>query len=237
MAETELEKRVSALEKKRSGGWRFFIQYLASPLAVVVLGAIVSYIVNREQRQLEQVQVAQTMLPALFSTDKFQALATKRLFDAIITDAELRGGLDQIVEDFFTSQIKTAVEQGDMGSVKSVYDAATAIGGVSGTVIANAVNRNQETKDKLAKYEQARPHELNALEAIADNRLDAALQEIRQAESIYPDLHSVREVRQVLESKRNDFASPAAQAEIKSEVAEKYNWKVPETILQRLRSK
>jgi hypothetical protein len=216
---------------------KFFLQYLASPLAVVALGAFFTQIINREQREFEELQVAHAMLPALFSTDKYQALATKRLLDEVITDGRLRVSLGEIVEDFLTSEINQAVAQGDLGAAKAVYDAASAIGGISGEQIASTVNDNMQTRDKLTRYEQAQPHELAALEAIAANDLETGLREIRAAEDIYPDLHSVREIRTLLESAQEELDIPETQAEIRNEIVDRYSWRVPAPLVERLRDR
>jgi tetratricopeptide (TPR) repeat protein len=232
-----LEDRVATLEKKQSGRFRFFFQYLAAPILLAVFGSVLTYLVGREQRALEHIEVAQTMLPALFSPDKHQPLATKRLLDAVIDDMSLRESLDQIVTEYFSTKLDTALERNDLATAKNIYDAASAIGGSSGEQIAQALEGNPEAREKLTKYEEARHLELVGYEAVADNQFDVALSRFKKAEAIYPTLHSVREIRQLLEANPEIAKDPASQAEVKNQIATEYSWKVPEETLSRLHSR
>jgi len=62
----ELENRIMELEKDRRNRLRFFIQYLLSPLLVVIVGVIFNWQLEKGKKEIQQLQIAQSMLTTLF---------------------------------------------------------------------------------------------------------------------------------------------------------------------------
>ncbi|MEM7363731.1 MAG: hypothetical protein AAF525_06885 [Pseudomonadota bacterium] len=238
MSEAELatlKDRVAELERKQSSIWRGLLQF-GSPLIVVALGGYLTYFTEAELQELEEIQVAERMLPALFSEDEYRALATKRLLDEIIDNEELKSSLNEIVTNYLQRRVNDRLAADDPEAASNVYRAATEIGGTSGEQLRASIDNDKGVKDQLTRYDQARSFELNALSAIAADRLSEGLEDIRQAEEIYPNLHSVKEIRQLLESRENELEDRETQDDIKQTIVTEYSWKIPPQTLEELRS-
>lgn len=229
----DLEDRIENLERERQGKFRFFIQYLLSPLLVVVVGIIFNWQLEQDKKEIQQLQIAQTMLQPLFSEDKFKTLATKRLMDEVIESEKLKTEIGKIVEDYLTMKFNQSFKEGDYESAQDILDATSTMGGLVGENIAKGIE--QDKKATLGRYQRARPHELKGFDALVNGNFDLALEEFGKAKDIYPDLHSVSEIHALLESHQSEFGEQETRLKIIKTILEKYTWKVPKDIIQDLR--
>jgi hypothetical protein len=76
-----LDDRVAKLKEKDSSITRMFVENAIAPLLVLMAGIVITEIVQRGEHEVNQIQVAQALVPDLFSADRYRALATKRLLD------------------------------------------------------------------------------------------------------------------------------------------------------------
>lgn len=221
-----LEGRIELPEKDKQSKFRFFIQYLLSPLLVLLVGLLFNFQLEKEKKELQQIQIAQSMLATLFSEDKFRTMATKRLMDEVIESKALKNEINNIVQDYLKLKFDQSYKKGDYESAQEILQASETMGGKTGEMLSNQIDAGR--KQTLSRYEKARSYELKGFEALARNQFETALSNFKEAEKIYPDLHSVSEIRKLLESSRKDFSSPVIQKQIKQKVVRQYSWKVPE---------
>jgi hypothetical protein len=234
-----LEERVADLEKGKQGRVRirFFVQYLLSPLLVLVVGLVFNWQLERSKKEIQQLQIAQSMLTTLFSEDEFKALATKRLMDEVLEDESLRREIGGIVEDYLRSKFDQSIEEGDVESAQKIFDAAKSIGGSAGQTIAREIESDEGKRETLSKYRQARDHEIKGFEALIREDLVSALANFKKAREIYPDLHNVAEIYQLLFAASGRFDRPEVRRGVYGEIVSKYSWKVPENVIQELEAK
>lgn len=214
---------------------KFFLQYLVSPILVVALGLVFNAKLEEQRQQLQQIQLAQTMLSTLFSDDYYKSLATKRLLDELLLDP-LRGEMDGIVQEYFSKRANEAIATGDVSVADDIVRAAKIVGGASGKAIVNAVEGNDSNKEALTRYEDARAKELAGYRALAANDFNGAMKSFDEAAKVYPDLHSVAEVGSLLSANKAQINDPVVQQKIREQVAQQYSWKVPQDIVQRLKT-
>ncbi len=231
----ELEYRIEHLEKDKQSKFRFFVQYLLSPLLVVAVGLLFNWQLEKDKKEIQQLQIAQTMLATLFSEDKFKTLAAKRLMDEVLENEKLKKEIGNIVEDYLTIKFNKSFEEGDYESAQDILEATETMGGAIGENIAKEIENDK--KDALTKYQRARENELNGFKALINNNFNLALEKFRKAYDSYPDLHSVSEIYHLLESNQSEFDAPETGVKIYKEIVEKYSWKVPSDIIQALKNK
>lgn len=231
----ELDYRIERLEKDKQNKFRFFVQYLLSPLLVVAVGLLFNWQLEKDKKEIQQLQIAQTMLASLFSEDKYKTLATKRLMDEVIESEPLKKEIGKIVEDYLTIKFEKSFEEGDYESAQDILKATETMGGAVGKNIAKEIENDK--KEVLTKYQRAREKELNGFKALMNENLNVALEQFKNAYAIYPDLHSVSEIYHLLEANKNDFDAPETSEKIYREIIDKYSWKVPSDTIQALKNK
>lgn len=234
----KLEERVTNLEKDKPGSkWRFFFQYLLSPILVVAIGIIFNFQIEKGRKELEQLKIAQSMLATLFSEDKYKTLATKRLMDAVLQSEALKQSIGRIVEDYLSVKFNQSIQNNDIESAKDILDAAKTMGGTVGENIAKKIETDAGSKAVLTQYQRAREKELEGFKALIHKDFNIALEKFKEAYSIYKDLHSVSEIYHLLDSNKNNFDDSEVHRKIYKEIIEKYSWKVPNDIISALKSK
>jgi len=219
------------MEKDRHSAFKFFVQYLLSPALVVVIGLIFNSQLEKKRQEIQQLQIAQSMISTLFSEDEFKSLATKRLMDEVLESESLKKEIGKIVEEYLKSKFKQSVQKGDIESAQKVLEAARSIGGNSGASIVEEIQKNPESISTITKYEKATKFEKLGFEYLIKENFKKALENFKSSYEIYPDLHSVSEIYYLLEKNENQFSNTETQKIIFKTIVEKYSWKVPlETI-------
>jgi hypothetical protein len=192
---------------------------------------------ERSKTEIQQIQVAQSMLSTLFSEDEFKALATKRLMDEVLVDEALKQEIGRIAEDYLNSKFDRSLADGDVDAAQQIFSAAKSIGGTVGTSITQRIEADTEKTDTLSKYQRARTAEIDGYKAMARGDFERAYNSFESAYRAYPDLHSVSEVYGLLRKEKNQLDDQAAQQRVLDKVVEDYTWKVPEDIVRSLERK
>lgn len=223
--------------KDSHGIFKFFIQYLLSPLLVVAVGLVFNSQLEKKRQEIQQLQIAQSMLSTLFSEDEFKSLATKRLMDEVLTSPSLKNEISGIVEDYLKSKFNRSLQNGDIESAQKVLTAAKSIGGDAGQSIVRKIQANPESIDTLTKYEKATKFETLGFENLIKENFQSALGNFKNSYQTYEDLHSVSEIYALLKRHENTFKNSETRQKIYKTIVEKYSWKIPPETLNALRSK
>jgi tetratricopeptide (TPR) repeat protein len=216
---------------------KVFLQYLLSPVLVVVIGVIFNFQIEKEKKMIQQLQIAQSMLDTLFSEDEFKALATKRLMDELLESEELEKEMSNIVEDYLKTKFDISVEQGDYETASNILVAAQTIGGDAGANISKQIEEDTHKKEAISVYQEARENELKGFNALIEGNFEKALTNFKNAYELYPDLHSVSEIYTLLVSSQSSFDEKQTRQMIYSEILDRYTWKVPQDLVQNLKRK
>lgn len=94
----EIAERLGKLEKGKDGGVKFFVQYLLSPLLVVMVWLLFNWQIESSKKEVQQLQLAYSMLNTLFSDDEIKTITTKRLMDEVITREDLKNAIGIMVD-------------------------------------------------------------------------------------------------------------------------------------------
>ncbi len=230
-----LRERLDALEKAGESRWRFFVQYLLSPLLVVVIGLVFNWQLEMGRKATQQLEIAQSMLGSLFSDDEFRSLATQRLLNQLLEDEVLKRELDGIVSDYFRRRFRKALQAGDVDDAYRIYDAARSVGGEAGKRLVSGVEKETGARETLTRYERAKRAEETGFRALAEGRFDVALEAFAEAKAVYPDFHSVSEIHALLKEKRLQWDDPGVRRQILETVVNRYAWKAPQAPLRHIR--
>jgi len=126
----ELSKRVEILESQKASWSRFFVQYLLSPLLVVLIGVVSTYMVERAGRSLQilelevkRMEATRGFMQELFSGTPQRAFIAERLVLKIIADDKLGGEITAVVKDFYKGKFQQAISQKDLQEAKKISEA------------------------------------------------------------------------------------------------------------------
>jgi len=233
----DLESRISRLEKDKENRFRFFIQYLLSPILVLAIGITFNWKLEKDKKIMNQLQIAQSMLVTLFSDDEFKSLATKRLMDEVIDNPNLKSEIGKIVEDYLNNKFKKSVKKGDLETANNIFEAAKSTGGTAGESIVRSIESNKENTEALSKYQQAVQYEKDGFGALARDDFKLSLDNFRKAYEIYPDFHMTDEIYHLLNMNKEHFDNIDTQRKIYRDIVEKYSWNAPQDIIKGLKSK
>jgi tetratricopeptide (TPR) repeat protein len=233
----ELESRITKIERSTQNKLSFFVQYFLSPILVVVIGLIFNWQLEMDRKEIQQIEIAQSMLTTLFSDDEFKSLATKRLMDKVLDDESLKSEIGEIVENFLTSKFNDSIRDEDFEAAQQIYSAAKSIGGNVGKEIIAKIDTNKARKESLTRYEKAIQHEQEGFVALIREDFKSAMENFSKAYNEYSRLHSVAEIHNLLSKNKDKFAESSVQIHIYSEIIKKYSWKVPSGIIQELKMK
>lgn len=86
------------------------------------------------------------------------------------------------------------------------------------------------------QYDRATAHEREGFRHLMEGDYDAAIAAFGEAERIYPSLHSVYEIRRLLQANREQLSDPDTRARVIETIVEDYSWGVPSEIVAALRS-
>lgn len=233
----EIEDRLSKLEKSKEGRGKFYLQYLVSPLLVVLLGLSFNWQIEAGKKDAQQLQLASSMLDTLFADNELKTLATKRLMDEVLQREDLRIALGKIVDEYLSTKFRNSIEQGDIAKAKQISDAATLVGGNSGEAIAAMIQANPSDAKVISKYDEALRLEAKAYDALLRGDAREAIQSLEEAEKVYPSFHTVSEVAQLLRRNEGQFSEPMVQEQVIKDVLKNHSWKLPPEVIERLEDK
>lgn len=229
----ELDKRMQELEKDNSR--KMLLQYLVYPLVLFLVGVYFNRQIEDARVNAQKLQIAQTLLPQLFSANHAQALASEKL-NAAVLPKSLADDLNRIAEDYYAGQIKQDLKSGNIESAASLYGAAQNISGPVSEGIIKQVQNDPQTQEKLTKYQQAAAAERAGFEALLDGDFNTAIQKFQDSENSVNGYHQVYEIHKLLTKNRKDLDDPRKRREILQIIVRDYYRGAPKDLLERLRS-
>lgn len=218
-------------------GTRFFVQYLLSPIIVVVIGVVVNWQIEQDRKEVQQIKIAQSMLSTLFSEDEFKTMATKRLMDKVLQDDELKTEIGSIVTDYMNSKFIASAKEGDYEKAVSVYMAVKDVGGDVGEVIATKIKEKEEANSVFSKYEVAKLNEEEGFSALMAEDYNIAIEKFKKAYDVYPRYHSVSEIYRLLMRNKDKMDDDDTKNKVIKKIVENYSWKGPQESIAMLRAK
>ena len=176
----EILKNMEEPENARENKWRFFLQYLLSPALVVLLGAGLSWWTGRTQARIQGVEVAQHMLPELFSDDPDEALAAEKMVNAVV-DPALGQAIREIVTNRLARQAAVGIASGDTITVAKIVNAAQSSGSSVGSAIVDSVRREWKGIDTVVqRVNVAQEQEKIGYKRLEQNDLAGAAKQLAQ---------------------------------------------------------
>lgn len=233
----ELDKRISGLEKKAKGKFKVFLQYLLSPLLVLIIGLIFNWQLEKDRREIQQLQIAQSMLKTLFSEDEHKIMATKRLMEEVLEDANLKEEIGSIVEDYLSSRFDKFLKKKDYESAHEIFAAVESMAGETGEDLKKRFADDPDRKKAINAFEMAENHELEGFQALIREDFESALFNFEKAARIFPDFHSVSAIFNLLKRNSSRFGDPNTVRQIITEIVEKYSGEGPPHLIEELRRK
>lgn len=240
MNNIELETRLVKIEKQSSS--RFFIQYLLSPLLVLIVGATINYKVSNEiekaKSDIQRIDLAQKMIPIIFAGNPDQAFATQRLINKVV-DTKTAIELEDIITKYYKAKIETDLNTGNIQSAIKTIEAAKAIGGQSAEQVIQSVKEDKE-KDKVIKtysikFQKASQKEREGFEALIAGKYDDAIKAFQDSESIYNSYHQVYELARLINDHKQEMIDENKRNEIFKLIIDRYSYRAPQDLLDQLK--
>lgn len=222
----ELNTNAENVKKEKQSKMKIFLTYFPAPVLVVVLQLGFSWMQNQDENEIHQIEIAQSMLPSLFSDDVNVSAATNSLLKAILKNDKLENEVERLATNHINNITKKLYEEENYDSVLAVQDAAKENG--IETLVDSA------TQQTLDRYSRARESELGGFEYLAANKIDSAIEKFSEASEVHPTLHSVKEIKDLLESKKDSMADEKTAKRVYKEIVNSYSWKVPKKIIEKI---
>jgi len=244
MENTALESRVSKLEKQSAS--RFFVQYLLSPLLVLIVGAIMNYRVEQNRGEIEKaksdiqrIDLAQKMIPILFAGNPEQAFATQRLLEKVV-DPEVAKEFKEVIAKYYKAKVELDIKKGDIKSAVETLSAAQSIGGQSADQVVQSVTQDRGKNEAIQKYTNklqiASQKEREGFENLIAGKYDDAIKSFQASEDAYNSYHQVYELARLLRSRRQDMNDENKRKETFQIIVDKYSYGAPLDLLNQLRT-
>jgi tetratricopeptide (TPR) repeat protein len=93
---------------------------------------------------------------------------------------------------------------------------------------------SQQGSGGATPYDRATAREREGFDYLIEGEYDAAIEAFEEAERIYPTLHSVYEIRRLLQQNRDALDAPSVRARVLETIVEEYAWGVPSELIARL---
>lgn len=232
MADTDsLDARVSKLEK----GSRLtaLLQFLIYPVILALIGNFFSHQIETSKLETQKIQIAQSMVPILFSGNPFQALATEKLLSQVV-DPQLSAQLNQITNDFYNSDLQSKIKSGDLqGAAKIVSAAQMVNSGISNNIIA-AARQDEVAYKKIQNVQLAVQKERQGFEALLAGKDDEAVADFRASDEAYPTYHQVFELARLLTSRKKELSDPVGRRAVFKTILDHYSYGMPDDIRSEL---
>jgi hypothetical protein len=129
----ELSQRVAKLEKERSSGIRFFVQYLLSPLLLLAIGWFFNYKLEAAKQSLQllelevkRIEATRGFMQELFSGAPQRAFIAERLISKIVEE-KLAQEISMIVKDYYSGKLQESISRKDIPEASKIKEAAQSI--------------------------------------------------------------------------------------------------------------
>lgn len=175
----DLLARIEKIESQHRQWWRFFLQYLISPIVLVLIAAYFNHNLERTKQdfqnlalEVQRLEAAQDMLSELFSDIPERAFVADRLMSQLVDD-ELAAEISQIVTNYYSHKLDRMLSTDSVETVEQIMIAAEAIGGVA----AESIARELEMKNYYVVVASVEPDNrigaLNAANSLKEKGYDA----------------------------------------------------------------
>jgi hypothetical protein len=202
--------------------FNFFIQYLLAPIIIAIVGAIITFDLQKNQRHLEEMKFTEQILKDAYDTSNAaRGLAICMLIKpALKENPEFADSLIESINAFYKSRLNQAAREGDVGTIRDIQSASQDIQG-SSSEIAKA------GKVVLGKAQVARDYELKGFENLAQGNLAEAKENFANSETAYNGYHNAYEITRLLNSAQKIIASDPENKQkvtdsVKSVIQNKY---------------
>ncbi len=232
----DLRKRLEALEKRGSGRSRFFMQYLLAPVLVVAIGVLLNRDLEKQKTEVMQLQLAQQILPTLFSDDPHSAFAAQQLMRRALSDVNLQAEIQTLVTSYYLNRVQSLIDAGDIESANAIVQAAQSVGGDLGTQFVDVVKKDERRAAALTDYQTAVARERDGFQHLINSRYDDAIAAFDDAEAAYSQFHQVYEIGRLLRANRDELDTDGGRLAVLRRIVEDMSWKAPPDLLARLRA-
>jgi hypothetical protein len=226
-----LDVRVSKLEK---GSWlTALLQFLIYPVLLALMGNFFSHQIETSKLETQKIQIAQAMVPILFSGNHSQALATEKLLSQVV-DPQLAAQLNQITEDFYKSDLNSKIKSGDLQGAEKIVSAAQMVNSPISTSIIAAAKQDEAAYKKIQNVQLAAQKERQGFEALLSGNDDDAVADFRASDAAYPTYHQVFELARLLTSHKKELGDPVGRQAIFKTILDHYSYGMPDDIRSEL---
>jgi len=232
----ELEARIAKLESQ--GKIKFFVQYLLSPILILLIGGLLNFTVERGKSESNRIDIAQKMIPPLFAGNSDQAFATERLL-ARVLDANTAHDLHEIVAKYYQSKIDANLREGNVEAAQKIVSSAESIGGPAAETIVKTVASDKAQTETLQKYasksELASQKEREGFESLIAGNYDNAINAFQSAEAAYPRYHDVYELARLIKDRKAQLDDPEKRKELFRLIVSQHSFRAPADLLERIK--
>lgn len=216
-----IKERLLILESARQGKARFFFQYLLAPIIALGLGFYFNLYLQEKKSEVQQLELAHSMLPKLFSEETHLALATQKLLNSVLQDEDLKIEIQEIIEENLQEKLRNLPSnQREIESEK---------------IIQAAERVKSPLFEKLTKYESALRSERQGFQYLIDADYEKAIKSFEEAEKTYPTFHQVYDIATLLKNNLNSLDDPNTRRQVTKIIVDEMSWKAPEELLAQLR--
>jgi hypothetical protein len=129
----DLEKRIDSLEKGKDSWIRFSMQYLLTPVLLLLITVLFNNQIENAKRDFQKVELeikridtTQKFMTELFSGTPHRAFMAERLMSKVL-DEKLAEEISDIVVKFYSVKIEESLSQKDMKKAADIKSAAEAV--------------------------------------------------------------------------------------------------------------
>ena len=132
----ELARKIDQIEREQRSKWRLFLQFIVSPLLLLIIGYFLTGSIERAkedfqhlQLEVKRIETAQIMLRDLFSNAPERAFVADRLMSKLV-DETLSKQISEIVFGYYSSKnLNKRLSGPVLDKAAEIVGAAEAIGG------------------------------------------------------------------------------------------------------------
>ena len=129
----DLEKRIESLEKGKDSWIRFFMQYLLTPILLLLIGAILNWQIERAKQdfqkvelELKRIETTHKFMTEFFSGTPHRAFIAELLMSKVL-DENLAKSISDIVNQYQSLEMEKSLSQKDIKKAEDIKSAAEAV--------------------------------------------------------------------------------------------------------------
>ena len=205
--------------------FKFFMQYLLAPLIIAIVGGLITYNVQTNQRHLEEMKFTEQILKDAYDTSNIaRSLALCMLIKPVLkSNPEYADSLIKSINSFYSSRVKIAAKNGDIETIKNIKSLSEDFGS-STAGLANQI----DTSHIISKTQLAKDFEAKGFQYLDKKNIADATIAFNNAEKAYNGFHNAYEITRILNStQRNISKQPERINETIDSVIETIKLKYP----------